>query len=293
MTKNSTQFVALILCNLLLAGCAWFHKDTGDNNLVKPTPVGGYEALSARIYYPRHVRDLGVEGTVEVRTHVSMEGEVIETSIGTSLHPDLDRIVSNAVKRTRFTPATRGGVPVDIWISIPFVFALQDWQDKQSPFSRFEMVIYPDPAYQHYQVEMKGRLAGNNKTPVRFECLLPVNYERPWAKTGSGQILQTGLARDEYGEWMIFDLEESQVNFGFHYRPIYNQQTDAKLQYSFALNHKLPEWTLAVIYDAQKVVFKHEPDQITELPDGGYKYVYEMQRLDAYETRYLEISLEQ
>lgn len=291
MWKQITHVLVGVSAIILLMECSWFQKEVVDETLIKPVPVGGYEALSTRIYYPRELREQGIEGTIGIRAHISKDGDVIETIVGKSLHPDLNRIVTNAVKRTHFTPASRGGTPVDIWIDIPFVFALQDWQDRPTPFSRFEIIVHPDPAYQRFQVELKGRLVVDQTLPVRFECLLPVNYNNPWVKTGRGMIPQTGLVRDDQGEWLVFELNERDVDFGFQYLPI-SEQDNSKLQYRFALNQKLPKWTLSVVYDDQAVVFQKEPDRILEDGPGGRRIEYDLQRLDAYEPRYLEIGLE-
>jgi len=291
MAHNSKRILTWGIALILVCQCAWFKKDLVDDTLLKPTPIGGYESLSSRIHYPNHMREQGIEGAVEVRAHISETGEVVDVVVSTSLHPELDQIVTNAVKRTRFHPATRSGNPTDVWIAIPFIFALSDWQDDETPFTEFQMVVHPDPAYANFHVEMSGRIDNTIDLPVRLECLLPVNHANHWVKTSSGTAPQKGLVRDNRGEWLIVEVDNRGFSFGFDYHPIFEQE-NGKLQYGFALNHKLPEWTLAVIYGAQRVVFEQEPDRISDLKDGSKRFEYDMERLDAYETRYLEIALD-
>lgn len=291
MANQFKRVLILSLALFLMMQCAWFSKNDGDDTLVKPVPVGGYAELQSRINYPKTIREQNIEGSIVVSAHISETGDVLEVSISQSLFPDLDQIASNAVKRTPFIPATRNGEPVSVWISIPFVFALKEWQDRQTPMTDFEMVIFPDPAYRSFRVEMHGKLKSGLEDQLRVECLLPFNYEKAWSKNGSGIDLQHWIARDDLGEWLTFKANGTDVHFGFEYRPIF-QQANAKFQYGFTLNHKLPQWVLAVSYNDQSLVFEQEPDRIISGGEGARRYEYDLHALDAYEMRFLEIGIE-
>lgn len=291
MAYQFKQFTIWSISVLLLVQCARFSKRDMNEELIKPVPVGGYEALSARIHYPKALREQNLEGTVLIRAHVSETGTVVETAITTSLHPDLDQIVSNAVKRTSFVPATRKGEPTAVWIAIPFVFALKDWQDHESPFSSFEMVVHPDAAYKSFEVAFHGRVKSEITRPLRIECLLPINHENAWVKTESGSVIPSSLVRDDQGEWLSFEQNETRVSFGFHYRPLFDQ-IGAKFLYGFTMNYPLPPWTLTMIHDAKNVKLRQIPTRTSVNPDGSQRYEYDLPDLEAYELRFLEISLE-
>lgn len=278
-----------IALSVLLLQCAWIRGESAEVEIVKPVPIGGYEVLSTRIHYPRSIREQGIEGTVTVNALVSREGLVTETRLVHKLDPELDRIATNAIKRTLFEPALRDRKPVDVWISIPIIFTLKDGQPHGSPFSIFEMILKPSPSYQSFEVKMMGRLKPQVEFPLRFELLLPINAENTWVK-GGDKLLQAGSIRDENGEWLIFQLEDRQYEMGFSYHPL-SGQGDHQFQYKFALNHSLPDWEMAVIYGDQQVRFSQEPSRISEHADGNWRFSYDLEKLEAYELRYLELDL--
>jgi len=275
---------------ILVQQCAWFKSEVPEPQLIKPIPMGGYEELSTRIHYPRSVREQGVEGTVVVKAFVSESGVVTETRLAQKLEPELDRIASNAIQRTLFKPALREGEPEGVWIAIPIIYALKDWQPKTSPFSNFEMTVMPSPSYKRYEVKMTGQLKASVTLPLRFECLLPINADQAWVKTGSGEILNAGRVRDESGEWLIFETNDPRLVLGFNYQPI-SEQADPKFQYKFVMNHALPAWGLSVVYGDQKVRFSQDPDRISTQSDGRTRFEYDLESLEAFEPRYLEIEL--
>lgn len=76
--------------------------------------------------YPRVARQRGHEGTVELRIHVLRSGATGGVEIlRSSGHTVLDDAALEAAMRWRFTPATRGGRPVDLWIEMPVEFDLE------------------------------------------------------------------------------------------------------------------------------------------------------------------------
>lgn len=282
--------ISLIWIITLLVQCAWFKGEPLESEIIKPRPLGGYEALGARIYYPQTARDAGLEGTVTVKVFVAKDGRVTDSRISQKLDPELDQIALNAVQRTLFEPALKDGKPIDIWISIPIVFALKDWYQKTSPFSKFEMIVHPNPAYQSFQVEIQGQLKTGLVLPLHFECLLPFNVDQTWVKTGVDNPVETRRVRDESGEWLIFEVAERSLALGFNYMPI-GGQGDHKFQYKFIMNHALPAWGLAVIYGDQQLHFPRDPDRSSKQADGSIRFEYDLEKLEAYEPRYLELEL--
>ncbi len=276
---------------LLLQQCAWLFGEKDPEDLVKPVPVGGYETLSTRIHYPREIRAAGIEGSVIVNALISVEGLVKQTRVIEPLHPELDQIVTNAIKRTPFEPATRQGKPDEVWISIPFIFSLSDWSSRNTPFSSFTMTIYPDPAYKNFDVEIQGPLMDGLKWPQRFECLLPFNAANYWAKDGDGKPLHTSIVKDDKGEWLVFQTSARDLTFGFTYKSI-DKVLDQKFLYEFTMNHALPEWALRVVYGSQIVNFIQSPDRVVTLDDGETQFEYDFEAQDPYESRYLDIELQ-
>lgn len=60
-------------------------------------------------------------GVVDVWVRLGSDGGVRDTRVGTrSGTPELNAMVLDAAKSLRFTPALADGVPIPIWLSIPF-----------------------------------------------------------------------------------------------------------------------------------------------------------------------------
>lgn len=289
--RVSMTVIQSICLLLLLQQCAWLFGEKDSAELVKPSPIGGYEALSTRIHYPQDIREAGIEGNVIVMALISVEGQVKETRVERPLHPVLDQIVTNAIKRTLFEPATRRGQPEEVWMSIPFVFAFKEWSSQTTPFTSFSMTIHPDQAYNNFDVEIKGQLKDDLVWPLRFECLLPFNATNPWVQTGDGNSPLTGIVSDDKGEWLIFQISNRELTIGFTYKSM-DGMLEQKFLYGFTMNHALPDWVLNVVYGGQTVNFSQTPDRKVTLENGETRFEYDINSQDNYESRYLEIELQ-
>lgn len=77
--------------------------------------------------YPRAARKQGIQGTVLLSVHVSLEGVAetvhIERSSGSGV---LDEAARAAVTRWRFIPARRSGKSVAANVTVPIVFRIED-----------------------------------------------------------------------------------------------------------------------------------------------------------------------
>ncbi|MEO5717580.1 MAG: energy transducer TonB [Chthoniobacterales bacterium] len=86
---------------------------------VAPAPVGGMPALIARLDYPASLRARHVGGVMRVRVSLDSDGRVLDVRITESIDPPLDRIMINAVRHTKWTPAQKNYIP----IPLTFTFA--------------------------------------------------------------------------------------------------------------------------------------------------------------------------
>ncbi|WP_147426297.1 energy transducer TonB, partial [Teichococcus wenyumeiae] len=76
-------------------------------------------ACSDNIEYPPDLRQAGIGGEVVLRLRLTDKGRVIEAKLAESSgHPQLDEAVQRSVRRCRFDPALRDGVPV--WSNLTF-----------------------------------------------------------------------------------------------------------------------------------------------------------------------------
>jgi TonB family protein len=72
--------------------------------------------------YPEAARERGLEGSVVVDVWIGETGDVIETALTESAGGALDAALLQAVAGWRFTPATLGGVPVSVRLTVRHVF---------------------------------------------------------------------------------------------------------------------------------------------------------------------------
>lgn len=81
---------------------------------VAPAPVGGMPALIARLDYPAALRARHVGGVMRVLVSLDSAGRVLDVRVTQSVDPALDRIMIDAVRRTKWNPALKNHVPIPI-----------------------------------------------------------------------------------------------------------------------------------------------------------------------------------
>jgi TonB family protein len=74
--------------------------------------------------YPARARDQGISGVVQAEALVEADGTVGHVRVRKSV-PGLDGAALEAVKAWRFRPATCGGRPVPVWVTVPVRFSLR------------------------------------------------------------------------------------------------------------------------------------------------------------------------
>src|SRR6266480_1599687 len=91
---------------------------------VAPKPAEARDLSMAK--YARESFLAGEEGIVTLRVLVRSDGSVGDAQIADSSgSPALDRYARDLVKDWRYQPATVDGTPVDTWIAVNIVWALQ------------------------------------------------------------------------------------------------------------------------------------------------------------------------
>lgn len=78
--------------------------------------------------YPEIAKKAGVEGTIVVKVLIDTSGLVEKVEV-IKAHPLLNQAAIDAARQFEFEPAKQRGVPVKVWISIPFNFSLSQKED--------------------------------------------------------------------------------------------------------------------------------------------------------------------
>jgi len=87
-----------------------------------PVPVDGMHSLVSHLTYPSELRRKHIGGTVIVRITVDATGRLREVTVLQSAGSQLDHIVVDAVRRTRWKPATKNHSPVAASGHFPLTF---------------------------------------------------------------------------------------------------------------------------------------------------------------------------
>jgi protein TonB len=72
--------------------------------------------------YPKKARDKHRQGTVALRIVVGVNGLPSDIAVTRSLSHDFDKAAVDAVKKWKFSPATKDGEPVSAYITIEVSF---------------------------------------------------------------------------------------------------------------------------------------------------------------------------
>ena len=107
----------LLLCCLgLLHGCGIHSGGIPESENLQISPP----VLAKKIipYYPPEASALGIEGDVRLYLYINTGGDVELTKlVKSSGFPELDRAAEEYARLLKFTPATRGGAPLAVWMS--------------------------------------------------------------------------------------------------------------------------------------------------------------------------------
>jgi len=104
---------------LFLAFMAYAPDSPIRNGLIAPVVMYREEAK-----YTQSARDAKVEGEVDLSVLVDETGVPTEVAVSKSLEPTLDASAVAAVKKWRFKPGTRAGLPVEARVTVRISFRL-------------------------------------------------------------------------------------------------------------------------------------------------------------------------
>lgn len=99
--------------------------DEPDDRAVVQASVPRYD-LNPPPHYPRVARRRQYQGTVMLDVQVTVDGQVAQVRVAESSgYPILDKSAVKSVKEWHFTPARRGGRPIEMWVQVPVRYELQ------------------------------------------------------------------------------------------------------------------------------------------------------------------------
>lgn len=93
---------------------------------VMPEPIGGFEALQKRLFYPSLAKQKKIEGTVKVLTFINKYGDVTKADVVQGIGYGCDESARTTVFYSRFKPGLVKGKPVNVQMTISLKFQLKN-----------------------------------------------------------------------------------------------------------------------------------------------------------------------
>lgn len=93
---------------------------------VMPEPIGGFEALQKRLFYPSLAKQKKIEGVVKVQAFIDKYGDVTKADVVQGIGYGCDESARTTVFYSRFKPGLIKGKPVNIQMIISLNFRLEN-----------------------------------------------------------------------------------------------------------------------------------------------------------------------
>lgn len=114
--------------------------------------------------YPDALTDTGLSGQAEVDATIKADGSVADAQLAMATHRAFGRAALAAIATWRFEPGTQDGTPVDVKVTIPFVFTAPFEQQVNAMAKRKVFAALAEPALslKDYGAKLKVK---KNATP--------------------------------------------------------------------------------------------------------------------------------
>jgi TonB family protein len=93
---------------------------------VMPEPIGGFDALQNRLFYPSLAKQKKIEGTVKVLVFINKYGNVTKADVVQGIGYGCDESAKTTVFYSRFKPGLIKGKPVNVQMTISLEFQLKN-----------------------------------------------------------------------------------------------------------------------------------------------------------------------
>ncbi len=98
------------------------NNNLAGEGLVLAKMIGGLNALQKEVNARLAKMDCPVRGKVTIIYVVDETGNVLDAATAAGIHETCDRLAEAAIKKMKFTPATKNGIPVRIRMGTPLTF---------------------------------------------------------------------------------------------------------------------------------------------------------------------------
>ncbi|MFA7421771.1 MAG: TonB family protein [Melioribacteraceae bacterium] len=133
-------------------------KPEPKNEIVKPAdvftkalPIEGITAIQNKIVYPEHAKSFGLEGEVVLLATIDELGNLVNTSVKKGIGLGCDEAAVDAVKKSKFTAATKNGEPFRSEIELALEFRLPKVKEPIAEIKKEEIAKAAEPEKRKFE----------------------------------------------------------------------------------------------------------------------------------------------
>jgi len=198
------------------------HKETFFVAVEKmPSPIGGIKAIQKNIVYPELAKRAGVQGRVYVKAYIDTNGTVVKTEVIRGIGAGCDEMAMEAVKKVKFTPGRQRGKAVNVQVTVPILYKLDDSvsEVKKSKLKNEMSLMFTKEENQKGLARVDGRI-------ISAEGEIPI--------AGVNVVLEgtkLGGASNQFGEFFISKVPPGNYKLQIN-SPKYGKQSMGKIELS-------------------------------------------------------------
>ncbi|MBU0476211.1 MAG: TonB family protein [Bacteroidetes bacterium] len=167
-----------------------------------PLPIGGIAAIQKNITYPEIAKRAGIQGRVYVKAFIDSTGTVVKAVVVKGIGAGCDEVAMEAVKKVKFTPGKQRGKAVNVQVTVPILFKLDDTVSEiKKPKAKDEILLKAT------KDESQNGLAKLSGIIISQDNGLPVV-----ASSISLKGTKLGCASNEKGEFFISKIPKGEYN---------------------------------------------------------------------------------
>ncbi len=133
---NKMKSIVIIVLTLCIWQTAYAqeNQESPTKNVitdVQPRPQGGfgglYKYIGSTLTYPDSAKRANIQGKVFLKFMVSKTGEIENVTAIKGIGYGCDEVAINVIKNSpKWSPGLLKGKPVEVWMTLPIVFHLND-----------------------------------------------------------------------------------------------------------------------------------------------------------------------
>jgi len=166
-----------------------------------PAPIGGISAIQKNVRYPEIAKRAGIEGRVFVKAYIDSTGTVAKTELLRGIGGGCDEEAMSAVKKVKFKPGLQRGKPVNVQVTVPILFKLDNTPEKEKKIKGRTEIKYNGYTDINHNglAKLEGKIiSANDGSPIVAANLIIVGTKFGCSANHLGEFFVTSIPPGEY-----------------------------------------------------------------------------------------------